>query len=94
MRPNTGNGTLWRARTGVLWCVQPTRGGGGGRPPQPPHGHAFAAEDHLREYLVQHLDVIEEGLQLFVDDEENMVSYMPRLLDPMSLPLIHIWGLS
>ena len=42
-----------------------------GDSPQSPHGHAFAAEAHLREYLVQQLDVIEEGLQLFVDDEEN-----------------------
>ena len=34
-------------------------------------GHAFAAEPHLRDYLVQHLDLIEDGLQLFVDDEGN-----------------------
>lgn len=36
----------------------------------PSNGHAFAAEDHLREYLVQHLDVIEDGLQIFVDESE------------------------
>jgi hypothetical protein len=43
-----------------------------GEPLQPLSGHAFAAEDHLREYLVQYLDVIEGGLQLFVDDEETI----------------------
>jgi endonuclease len=32
-------------------------------------GEAFAAEAHLRDYLAKHLDVIEAGLQLFVDDE-------------------------
>src|SRR5262249_40373461 len=36
-----------------------------------PRGHAFAAEEHLREYLAQHLDVIEDGLQLFVDEEDE-----------------------
>lgn len=33
-------------------------------------GNAFAAETHLRDYLAQHLDEIEEGLELFVDDAE------------------------
>jgi hypothetical protein len=32
-------------------------------------GEAFAAEAHLRDYLAQHLEVIEPGLQLFTDDE-------------------------
>jgi len=32
-------------------------------------GEAFAAEAHLRDYLAKHLDVVEPGLQLFVDDE-------------------------
>jgi hypothetical protein len=31
-------------------------------------GNAFAAEAHLRDYLARHLDEIEEGLELFVDD--------------------------
>jgi len=34
-------------------------------------GHAFAAEAHLRDYLAQHLEDIEPGLQLFVDEEGN-----------------------
>lgn len=34
-------------------------------------GHAFAAEHHLRDYLAQHLESIEPGLQLFVDDQGN-----------------------
>jgi hypothetical protein len=29
----------------------------------------FAAEYHLRDYLAQHLDVIESGLELYVDDQ-------------------------
>ncbi|UCE60191.1 MAG: DUF91 domain-containing protein [Phycisphaerales bacterium] len=33
------------------------------------HGDAFAAEHHLRDYLVQHLEQIEKGLELYVDDE-------------------------
>lgn len=32
-------------------------------------GHAFAAETHLRDYLAVHLEDIEPGLQLYVDDE-------------------------
>jgi hypothetical protein len=31
-------------------------------------GNSFAAEAHLRDYLAKNLDVIENGLQLFVDD--------------------------
>lgn len=31
-------------------------------------GHAFAQEAHLRDYLARHLDTIEPGLQLFVDE--------------------------
>jgi endonuclease len=31
-------------------------------------GNAFAAESHLRDFLSNHLDVIEGGLQLYVDD--------------------------
>jgi hypothetical protein len=43
----------------------------------PPNGHGFAAEDHLREYLAQHLAVIEAGLQLFVDDDDTIgIEYM------------------
>ena len=39
-------------------------------------GNAFAAETHLRDYLVQHLGDIEKGLELFVDDEgANGVEY-------------------
>jgi hypothetical protein len=34
-------------------------------------GTGFAAEDHLRDYLAQHLDVIEPGLELYVDDHEK-----------------------
>jgi RecB family endonuclease NucS len=34
-----------------------------------PAGEAFAAETHLRDYLANHLDVIEPGLQLFVDED-------------------------
>jgi hypothetical protein len=45
---------------------------GDGEPLQTPDGHAFAAEEHLREYLVQHLDILEEGLQLFVDDGDTI----------------------
>ena len=36
-------------------------------PPVPPT-HAFAAEAHLRDYLAQHLDEIEDGLEIFVND--------------------------
>jgi RecB family endonuclease NucS len=32
-------------------------------------GEAFAAETHLRDYLTNHLEVIEPGLQLFVDED-------------------------
>jgi hypothetical protein len=32
-------------------------------------GEAFAAEAHLRDYLADHLEVIEPGHQLFTDDE-------------------------
>jgi hypothetical protein len=35
-------------------------------------GEAFAAEAHLRDYLVKHLDVIEPGLELVVDDETTV----------------------
>lgn len=35
------------------------------------HGDAFAAERHLRDYLVQHLDQIEKGLELYMDDHGN-----------------------
>jgi endonuclease len=38
-------------------------------PNGPAEGESFAAEAHLRDYLAQHLDVIEPGLQLFVNDE-------------------------
>jgi RecB family endonuclease NucS len=31
--------------------------------------HGFAAEDHLRDYLAKHLEEIEPGLQLYVDDD-------------------------
>ncbi|NQT82050.1 DUF91 domain-containing protein [bacterium] len=34
-------------------------------------GAAFAAEAHLRDYLAQHLDQVEPGLQLFVDEDGN-----------------------
>ncbi len=39
--------------------------GGGGAVPS---GSTFAAERHLRDYLVQHLSDIEAGLELYVDD--------------------------
>lgn len=32
-------------------------------------GNAFAAENHLRDYLVEHIDDIESGLEIYVDDE-------------------------
>lgn len=39
-------------------------------------GSGFAAEDHLRDYLAKHLDRIEDGLELYVDDEgRNGVEY-------------------
>lgn len=34
------------------------------------HAHAFAAEDHLRDYLAQHLEQVEAGLQLYIDDND------------------------
>lgn len=34
-----------------------------------PCGSAFAAEDHFRDYLVRHLEDIEPGLALYVDDQ-------------------------
>ena len=34
-----------------------------------PAGSTFAAEAHLRDYLAQHLEQIEPGLQLFVDED-------------------------
>lgn len=34
-------------------------------------GQSFAAEHHLRDFLASNLEVIEEGLQLFVDDDGN-----------------------
>ncbi len=36
--------------------------------PEPPSGNGFAAEAHLRDYLVQHLEQVEQGLQLYVND--------------------------
>ena len=33
-----------------------------------PQTNAFAAETHLRDYLAQHLDEVEKGLNLFVDN--------------------------
>jgi RecB family endonuclease NucS len=45
-------------------------------PAEPSSGHAFAAETHLRDYLAQHLDLIEDGLQLFADEDgTNGVEY-------------------
>lgn len=35
--------------------------------------NGFAAEDHLRDYLAQHLEVIEPGLQLYIDNEKDVV---------------------
>jgi endonuclease len=32
--------------------------------------NGFAAEAHLRDYLAQHLDEIEEGLEIYVDDAD------------------------
>lgn len=32
-------------------------------------GNAFAAEAHLRDYLARHLDEVEPGLELFVDEQ-------------------------
>jgi RecB family endonuclease NucS len=32
-------------------------------------GHAFAAENHLRDYFAQHLDLLEKGLRLYVSDD-------------------------
>jgi len=32
-------------------------------------GEAFAAEAHLRDFLVEHLEIIEPGLQLYTDDD-------------------------
>jgi len=37
-------------------------------PPEDPPGDKFAAESHLRDYLAHHLDLIEPGLTLYVDD--------------------------
>jgi len=34
-------------------------------------GDAFAEESHLRDYLAQHLETVEEGLQLYVDEDGN-----------------------
>lgn len=34
-----------------------------------PCGSVFAAEDHFRDYLVRHLEDIEPGLALYVDDQ-------------------------
>lgn len=34
-------------------------------------GSAFAAESHLRDYLAQHLSDLEDGLDLYVDDDGN-----------------------
>jgi len=38
-------------------------------PPEAETGNAFAAENHLRDYLAQHLDEVEPGLHLYVDDQ-------------------------
>jgi len=40
-----------------------------GNDPETDAGTGFAAESHLRDYLAQHLDLIEPGLELFVDDD-------------------------
>ncbi|MDH4201374.1 MAG: endonuclease NucS [Phycisphaerae bacterium] len=47
-----------------------------GSPEEPPGktepdevGTCFAAESHLRDYLAQNLHIVEEGLELYVDDE-------------------------
>jgi RecB family endonuclease NucS len=37
----------------------------------PEGGGGFAAEDQLRDYLAMHLEAIEEGLQIYVDDYGN-----------------------
>ena len=43
---------------------------------EPAEGAGFAAEAHLRDYLAQHLDQIEPGLELYVDENgENGVEY-------------------
>jgi len=43
-------------------------------------GSAFAAEGHLRDYLVKHLDQIEPGLELYVDEEGTTgVEYIIRI---------------
>lgn len=39
------------------------------RPETEGEGECFAAEDHLRDFLVKHLEVIEPGLQLYADDD-------------------------
>lgn len=53
--------------------------GEGGRLPAPrkdedapaEEGDAFAEESHLRDYLAQHLETVEEGLQLYADEDGN-----------------------
>ncbi len=81
-RPERGKIELYDPEMHGLWKIAKREDGkcvvmeAGEEPVQKPPtdregGGGFVAEDHLRDYLVQHLDMIEPGLQLFVDDEGN-----------------------
>ena len=72
---------IWRivkGENGKYRIVPPTSleetelaGSPGSPDEESPGGALFAAEAHLRDYLVRNLGVIEEGLQPFVDDSGN-----------------------
>jgi hypothetical protein len=42
---------------------------------EPPQGTAFAYEEHLRDYLAQHLELLEKGLKPWLVGEEDAVEF-------------------
>ena len=60
---------VFKGEDGRLGVREIDGGNGGGDEDGDEGGDAFAAEAHLRDYLVKHLDQIEKGLTLYVDEE-------------------------
>ncbi len=76
-RPATGQLEFYDPEKHGMWEIYERDDGRldvrlvGSPEPEEERATGFAAEAHLRDYLAQHLDLIEEGLELFVDDHEN-----------------------
>jgi hypothetical protein len=76
-RPERGRLELYDAARHGAWEIvegedgRPlvTQGDEAAGPEEQAEGEAFAAEAHLRDYLAEHLEVVEPGLQLFADDD-------------------------